>query len=64
MDFHTGNDKPPTRVIGTGQICSAAFCDRITWVRCAKSRGLTIAVRTLDAAVLQRLELRRTIAPK
>lgn len=29
-------DSPPTRVIGTGQVCNQSFCDRISQVVCAR----------------------------
>lgn len=29
------HDTPPTRVIGSGQLCDQSFCDRIVWIQCA-----------------------------
>ncbi|MGE0083652.1 MAG: hypothetical protein AB7S75_04460 [Desulfococcaceae bacterium] len=35
LDFRVANNSPPTKVIGTGQICEApAWCDRISWIKC------------------------------
>lgn len=38
LDYKVQNDTPPTKVIGSGQICNASFCDRINWVKCATSQ--------------------------
>ncbi len=35
LRFHVRRNTPPTRVIGSGQICRHAGCDRIDWVTCA-----------------------------
>jgi hypothetical protein len=39
VDFAVRHDNPPTRLIGTGQICNQLFCDRIVLVTC-KDRTL------------------------
>lgn len=39
VDFAVRNDRPPTRVIGTSQICNKPFCDRIVLVTCKDPRG-------------------------
>ena len=33
--FRVKKDSPPTRVIGSGKVCTAPSCDRIAWVACA-----------------------------
>lgn len=33
--FGVRRDTPPTRVIGSGDICKSPSCDRILWVKCA-----------------------------
>ena len=39
VDFAVRPDYPPTRVIGTGQICNQSFCDRIVLVTCRGGGG-------------------------
>lgn len=34
VDYAVRKDSPPTRVIGSGQICSEPYCDRIVIVTC------------------------------
>lgn len=34
LRFSVKEDSPPTRVIGSGEICNQPFCDRITFVAC------------------------------
>jgi hypothetical protein len=34
IEHKVRNDAPPTRVIGSGKVCSEATCDRIDWLRC------------------------------
>src|SRR5262249_14746660 len=62
-DFLTTQDSPPTRVIGTGQICKENFCDRISWVRCTKTPAFNKFI-ALDAVMLARNEQKRKIAGK
>jgi hypothetical protein len=38
VDYAVREDSPPTRVIGSGQICNEPYCDRIVMVTC-KGRG-------------------------
>ncbi|MCP5442441.1 MAG: carboxypeptidase regulatory-like domain-containing protein [Chromatiaceae bacterium] len=33
-EFKTENDKPPTRIVNSGQLCEEPQCDRISWIRC------------------------------
>lgn len=34
VEHKVRNDAPPTRIIGSGKVCSEATCDRIDWLRC------------------------------
>lgn len=52
QDFKITPDAPPTGVIGTKQLCDGAFCDRISWVRCAPAQTRVI----LNAQTLRYLK--------
>jgi hypothetical protein len=39
VDFAVRPDFPPTRVIGTGQVCNQPYCDRIVLVTCKDRKG-------------------------
>jgi len=39
VDFAVRQNRPPTRVIGTGQICKGPSCDRIVLVTCRDRKG-------------------------
>jgi len=36
LSYKVEYDTPPTRVISTGQVCNASFCDRIVEVKCLR----------------------------
>lgn len=39
VDFAVRPDRPPTKVIGTGQVCNQPYCDRIVLVTCRDRKG-------------------------